>query len=246
MVAEAWHELPSSVVFHCWQKVGLVDSLDRNLHTSYNEYITHIRTAAQVSVLSLLDIGCNSEQVNTLADLFLDYDEDTGDVDARPEDISLTDIVDYLGTNRHHTSDSDTDVHILEITPPTTISVGLANSYLTEISNLLEHFPVDTLQTTGQPLSISTAVQHLRKIQQGFHHYEESTKKQGTLANWLQIRSSKTKETESIMVTRPSQTPDSEPVHPAPIPPPSLPNPASTPAPSPPPQLLRFSPITQD
>ena len=42
MVAEAWDELPSSVVFHCWQKVGLVDSLDQNLHTSYDEYISNI------------------------------------------------------------------------------------------------------------------------------------------------------------------------------------------------------------
>ena len=82
MVAEAWDELPSSVVFHCWQKIGLVDSLDRNLHTSYDEYISHIRTATQVSVPSLLDIDCNSEQVNILADQFLDYDEDAGDVDA--------------------------------------------------------------------------------------------------------------------------------------------------------------------
>ena len=165
-------------------------------------------------------------------------------MDARPEDISLTDIVDYLGTDRHHLSDSDTDPHILEITPPTTISIRLANTYLTEISNLLERFPVDTLQTTGQPLLISTAVQHLWKIQQGFHHYEESKKKQGTLANWLQIGSTKIKETESLIVAHPSQKP--EPAHPAPIPTPSLPNPASTPTLSPPPQLLRFSPIAQD
>ena len=190
----------------------MVDSLDRNLHTYNDEYITHIRTATQVSVLSLRDIGCNSEQVKTLADHFLDYDKDTGDVNAQPEDISLTEIVDYVSTDRPHTSDSDTDSHILEITPPTTISVGLANTYLTEISNLLERFPVDTLQTTGQPLPIFTAVQHLWKIQQGFHHYEESKKKQGTLTNWLQIGSTKTKEMESIMLAHHSQTP--EPAHP--------------------------------
>ena len=126
-----------------------------------------------------------------------------------------------MSTDRHHLSDSDTDSHLLEITTPITISVRLANTYLTEISKLLERFPVDTLQTTGQPLLISTAVQHLRKIQQGFHHYEESKKKQGTLANWLQIGSTKTKETESLMVAHPFQTPEL--AHPAPIstPPPS-------------------------
>ena len=64
------------------------------------------------------------------------------------------------------------------------------------------------------------------------------------MANWLQIGSTKTKETESLMVAHPSQTPELE--HPAPIPTPPLPNPTSTPTPSPSPQLLRFSPIAQD
>jgi len=198
----------------------------------------------KVSVLSLLDIGCNSQQVNNLADQFLDYDEKAGDVDTRSEDISLTDIVDYFSIDRHHISYSDTDVDILMITPPTSISGGIANTYLTEIANLLEHFPVDILQTAGQALPIPTAVQHLRKILQGFHNYEESKKKQGTLANWLQIGSTKTKEMKSIIVAHPSQIP--EPAHPAPIPAFSLPNFFSTPTPSPPSYLLCFSPMVQD
>jgi len=149
LVAEAWDELPSSVVFHCWQKVGLVESLDCNIYSSYDEYIGHIRTATQVSILSLLDTSCNSEQVNTLANDFLDYDEEAGDEDARPEDISLTDIVDHLDLENHHVSDSDHDPDISDITSSETISIALENTYLTEITKLLERFLVDTLQTTG-------------------------------------------------------------------------------------------------
>jgi len=85
-------------------------------------------------------------------------------VDARLEDIFLTVVVHYLGTDGHHSSDSDSDPLILEITPSNTISVGLANTYLIEITNLLERFPLDVLQTAGQGLPIPTAVQHLRKI----------------------------------------------------------------------------------
>jgi len=245
MVAEAWDELPGSVVFHCWQKVGLVESLDRDYHTSYKESICHIRTATQVSVLSLLDTSCNSEKVNTLADLFLDYDEEGGDVDASPEDISLTDIVAYFNTAKNHsTSDSDSGLNMLEIAVPETISIGLANTYLTEIINLLERFPVDVLQTTGQTLPIPSAVQQLRKIQKGFHHYEESKKTQGTLCNWLQTGSTKAKETEPIRVT--SSSPRLEPTSPAQIPTSQTTDVSSTRTPSPPSQLLRFSPIAPD
>jgi len=164
MVAEAWDELPASVVYDCWQKVGLVESLDRDYHTSYNDFLSHIRTATQVSVLSLLDTSCNSEQVNTLTEIFLDYAEEGGDVDAHREDISLTDIVAYLDTaKKHSTSDSNSGLNMLEIAVPETISIGLANTYLTEIINLLERFPVDVLQT-GQTLPIHFAVHQLRKI----------------------------------------------------------------------------------
>ena len=41
MIAEAGDELPSSVVFHCWQKVCLVESLDRNIDFScYNPLLS--------------------------------------------------------------------------------------------------------------------------------------------------------------------------------------------------------------
>ena len=155
----------------------MIESLDRDYHTSYNEYLSHIRTATEVSVLSLHDTSCNSEQVNILADQFLDYDEEAQDVNACPEDISLTEIVAYLDTlEKDSASDSEPDLNTLEITPPEVISVGLANIYLTDIMNLLERFPVDVLQTTGQILPIPTVVQHLRKIQQDFHYYEQSKK----------------------------------------------------------------------
>ena len=250
MVAEAWDELPSSVVFHCWQKVGLVESLDRDIHSSYDQYIGHIRTATQVSILSLLDTSCNSEQVNTLADDFLDYDEEAGDEDARPEDISLTDIIDHLDSENHHASDSDPDPDISDITFSETILIVLANTYLTEITNLLERLPVDTLQTTGQALPIPMAVQQLRKKQQGFHYYDKSKKKQGTLTTWLQIGSGTGHGNEtlgSFCGELPSFS------SPPPLRPASTlvqasepPVPSPTPIPSPPSQLLRFSPIVQD
>ena len=91
-------------------------------------------------------------------DNFLDYDEEAGDDDARPEDISLADIVDHLDSENRHASDSDPNANIPEIISPEAISVVLVNSYLTQITDLLERLPVDTLQTTGQALPIPIAV----------------------------------------------------------------------------------------
>lgn len=38
MIADAWEELPVKTIFHCWQKVGLVESQDKSLHRSYEDY----------------------------------------------------------------------------------------------------------------------------------------------------------------------------------------------------------------
>ncbi|RPA91727.1 hypothetical protein L873DRAFT_1848123 [Choiromyces venosus 120613-1] len=197
----------------------------------------------QVSILSLIDTSCNSEQVNTLANLFLDYNEEAEDEDARPEDISLTEIVDYLNSNGFNASDLNSDSDTLEITPPKVISIALANTYLSEITTLLERFPVDILQTNSHPLLISTAVQHLQKIQQGFHYYEGSKKKQVTLANWLQIGTTMQQKMGLVTTRHLSGIPECISPELAPISSSAIPKHSSTPTPSPPSQLLRFSPI---
>ncbi|KAG0643498.1 hypothetical protein HOY80DRAFT_997652 [Tuber brumale] len=247
-VAEARNKLPASVVFHYWQKVDLVELLDYNLHSSYDNHLSHICSATQVPILSLLDTSCHSKQVMLIADDFLDYNKEAGDEHAHLENISLADIVDYLDSEKKSTSDLDSDEDILQVTPYEMISVSLANTYLAQITNLLECLLVDILQIMSQALPIPIAVQHFQKIQQDFHSYEESKQKQGTLNTLLQIGLTKGPRKETIAFLGVPSSLIPEPACPTPIlvqataPSTTSPDPAL----SPPSQLLCFSPIAQD
>ena len=229
MIAAAWDELPTSVIFHCWQKVGLVEAIDRGLHGSYSEYMEKIRQATQISMGSLLDFGCNSQQVERLANSFLDYDEDAPDIDANPDSISMTDIILDL-QNRGHGCCSDSDSssdHFPGNHLPEPISISLAKAHISSIVSLLERFPTNTLPVSGSLLQIPTAIHQLQKIHQGFQEHEVKNKKQVDLNNWLQLGSLR---------------PEGTTISPELIPGPSSTS-AFTPTPEPPSQLLRFSPI---
>jgi len=185
MIAAAWEELPTSVIFHCWQKVGFVEAIDRSLHGSYTEYMEKIRQATQISISSLLDFSCNSQQVERLANSFLDYDEDAPDINASPDSISTIDIIHNL-QNRDHGSGSDSDSstdHFSENDLPEPISIPLAKAHITSIVSLLERFPTNTLPVSGSLLQIPIAIHQLQKIHQGFQEHEVKNKKQVNLNN---------------------------------------------------------------
>ena len=229
MVAAAWEELPTSVIFHCWQKVGLVEAIDRSLHGSYTEYMENIRQATQISIGTLLDFSCNSQQVEQLANSFLDYDEDAPDIEGSPESISTAEIIHDL-QNRDHGSGSDSDSSTDHFTGDNLlepIPIPLAKAHITSIISLLERFPTSTLPVSGSLLQIPTAIYQLQRIHQGFQEHEVKNKKQVSLNSWLQLGSLRP---EGVAIS-----------------PKAIPGPSSTtdpsPTPEPPSQLLRFSPI---
>ena len=195
MIATAWDELPASVIFHCWQKVGLVEALDREQHTSYTEYMNKIQQATHISISSLLDpdLSCHSGQVEEIVNRFLDHDEDAPDINASSDTISSTDIIQDLQAgnqgNGAETNLSTDSTDPAEGQVPEPISISLAKSHIGHIVTLLERFSTNTLPVVGSQLPISTAIYQLQKIQQGFQEHEMRNKKQASLNNWLQLRS---------------------------------------------------------
>ena len=162
-----------------------MEAIDRSLHGSYTEYMEKIRQATQISISSLLDFSCNRQQVEQLANSFLDYDEDVPDIDASPDSISTIDIIHNL-QNRDHGSGSDSDSstdHFSGNDLPEPISIPLAKAHITSIVSLLERFPTNTLPVSGSLLQIPIAIHQLQKIHQGFQEHEVKNKKQVNLNN---------------------------------------------------------------
>ena len=221
MIAAAWDELPASVIFHCWQKVGLVEALDRDQDASYTEYMNKIQQATHISISSLLDpdLSCHSGQVEEIVNRFLDYDEDAPDINASPDTISTTDIIHDLQArndgNGAETDSSTDSTDPAEGQVPEPISISLAKSHIGHIVTLLERFSTNTLPVAGSQLPISTAIYQLQKIQQGFQEHEMRNKKQASLTNWLQLGSSKPPtgntippQPDSLFLPQYQQTPD--------------------------------------
>ena len=194
MVAEAWDELPAQTIFHCWQKVGLVESIDREQHGSYAEYQKYTQDSTKFSIESLLDFGCNSQQVEDLTNEFLYYDEDAPDEETSYEDISLNSIITDLQekvnlSNEHgdNQSEDDDEESILDSQIDSeTITFTDADRYLDKLSTLLEGVSVGSLPTSGKLIQIPDAVQFLRKLRSSLKNFTEENKTQSTLSSWLQ------------------------------------------------------------
>ena len=51
LIAKAWDSIPSA---HCWQQVGIVNAMDRDLVGKYEKYLEDIQMATTISVAHML------------------------------------------------------------------------------------------------------------------------------------------------------------------------------------------------
>ena len=76
-------------------------------YEAYTQYLQSLRDSISMSITLLLTRSTNS-QVNTLAEEFLDYNEDEANLNISPEVVHIEEIIDDLKTitplNYHHTS----------------------------------------------------------------------------------------------------------------------------------------------
>jgi len=77
-------------------------------YEAYTQYLQSLRDSTSMSISLLLTTSTNSQQVNTLAEEFLDYNEDEANLNISPEVVHIEEIIDDLKTitplNYHHTS----------------------------------------------------------------------------------------------------------------------------------------------
>lgn len=73
MVADARNELPQKAVFHCWQKMGIIELQDKSLHQSHDNCLHNLQQSRRTAILSLLNICCNSWKVEEISRDYLDY-----------------------------------------------------------------------------------------------------------------------------------------------------------------------------
>lgn len=222
MIANTWEELPVKTIFHCWQKVGLVESQDKSLHRSYEDYQYNLQLATQTAILSLIDVNCNSQQIEDLARDFLNYDGEAPNSDAQPDDISLSEIILDLQCSPDPDIDHDSDTETSDISqPPTAISLAEADTHLHDLVILLEKSSFSEVPTAGKSISVPDAVCFLTKLRSGLKSHMESRKKQVNLSTWFTTASERTSSPSLL----------------------ELESSFSSPTPAPPTQILDFAPI---
>jgi len=93
MATEAWDSVPSSLIFNCWQKTGIIAAFDKEEvgDVNYDAYIKHLKEESRTSIASLLDAGelgelelgegllSREDSVDLITDEFIDFDEDITD-----------------------------------------------------------------------------------------------------------------------------------------------------------------------
>jgi hypothetical protein len=135
----------------------------------------------------MLDVECNSQQVEDLSRSFLEFDENAFDPESKVSDISVECIIADLQTTtnselvENENLDSEDDLAFQK--PP--IALDLACDHITEILSLLETLAVPELPTIGPPLTVSASQVYLTKLRLAFKLLADKNKKQSNLLNWL-------------------------------------------------------------
>jgi len=79
--------------------LGVIASLNKEYFPSYEaytQYLQSLRDSTRTSITLLPTTSTNSQQVNTLAEEFLDYNEDEANLNISPELVDIEEIIDDL------------------------------------------------------------------------------------------------------------------------------------------------------
>jgi len=102
----------------------------------------------------------NSQQVNTLAEEFLDYNEDEANVNISPEVVGIEDIIDDLKSVDNEEEGLEVLEDLYSPPPIPLIKTAQARSHLTELVQHLEALSVSELPGGAKPnLNVVVAIQ---------------------------------------------------------------------------------------
>lgn len=118
--------------------------------------------------MSLIDVNCNSQQIEDLARDFLNYDEEAPNGDAQSDDISFSEIISDLQGSLDPDIDHDSDTESSDTSQPTTaISLTEADKHLHDLVILLEKSSFSEIPTAGKSILVPDAVRFLTKLRSG-------------------------------------------------------------------------------
>jgi len=76
MISDAWMKITPDTIFHCGQKVGIVEIQDKTVFKNYTAFCEEIKHATEKIIVG---VKCNSQQVEDLSHSFLEFGEDAFD-----------------------------------------------------------------------------------------------------------------------------------------------------------------------
>jgi hypothetical protein len=85
MIRDAWMKITRDTIFHCWQKVGIVEIQDKIVFKNYTAFCEEIKHATEKTIVQMLNVECNSQQVEDLSRSFLEYDKNAFDPVTGPD-----------------------------------------------------------------------------------------------------------------------------------------------------------------
>ena len=154
LISAAWDDIPPHVIFHCWQRTGVIASQNKESFSSYEaytQYLQSLRDSTSMSILLLLTESTNSQQVNTVVEKFLDYNEDEANLNVSPKAIDIEEIMDDLKSADNEEEDPEALEDLYSPPPIPLITTAQARSHLIELAQHLEALPVSKLPGGAKP-----------------------------------------------------------------------------------------------
>ena len=200
LISKAWDSIPSATIFHCWQQVGIVGAMDRELVGKFKEYLNDIQVATTISVASMLTLDADIEHnrvtvldsgVDTTTNKWLSFDEDAVIHDKDPAVIPVSLIIQENKTKlllAEPSSDEDTIDPSLSISiPPLHIpTISEAVNHLDELTRFFQSLSISTLDLphSSAQVSISDFVDTIIHVHEGLKHHQHTHKVQTSLKDF--------------------------------------------------------------
>jgi len=133
-----------------------------------------------MSITLLPTTSTNSQQVNTLAEEFLDYNEDEANLNISPEVVDIDEIIDDLKS-------VDNEEEDLYSPPPIPfITTAQARSHLTELVQHLEALSVSELPGGAKSnLNLVVARQQLQTLEQALTRNMHASRIWSPITDWF-------------------------------------------------------------
>ena len=169
LISKTRDSIPSATIFHCWQQVGIVCAMDRELVGKFKEYPDDIQMATTISVASMptLDTDIHHNRVTVLdsgvgttTKMWLPFDEDAVIHDKDSAAIPVSLIIQKNKTKIlliEPSSDEDTIDPSLSISiPPLHIpTLSEAVNHLDELTRFPQSLSISTLDLPHSPTQVS-------------------------------------------------------------------------------------------